>query len=223
MPSHYVVAMKKGMQLRIVAVVAALGLLVAACSAGPSSTQSITDAENLTRLDIPADWQHFSSEAMSDLAGTPFVAQAQGIEMPVVSRFAFDASPIPTPENLLVPSLADFPVGSSVVRRITPEARDQINRYLLAEVVVPYHSSSENRELIKQDIELGDDHAGVQVAVVYKEPTTDQDTGVLLISATNPEVTMLYQVAVGCSLECFQTYEADIRAVVDSWLVNTRG
>lgn len=219
---HYVATMK-GMQLRIVAVVAALGLLVAACSAGESSTQSITDADQLTRIDIPAGWEHYSSDAMSGLAGTPFVAQAQGLEMPVVSRFAFDASPIPTPENLLVPSLADFPVGSSVVRRISPEARDQINRYLLAEVVVPYHSSSQNRELIKEDIDLGDDFAGVHVAVVYTEPSTDQDTGVLLISATNPDVTFLYQVAVGCSLECFQTYEEDIRAVVDSWLVNTRG
>ena len=219
---HYVATMK-GMQLRIVAAVAALGLLVAACSAGGSSTQSITDAQSLTRIDIPADWEYYSSDAMSGLAGTPFVAEADGLEMPIIARFAFDANPVPVPENLLVPSLANFPVGSSVVRRITPQARDHINRYLLAEVVVPYHSASANEELLKQDIDLGDDFQGVQVGVVYKEPSTDADTGVLLISATDPEVTMLFQVAIGCSFECFQTYQADIRAVIDTWLVNTRG
>jgi hypothetical protein len=47
--------------------------------------------------------------------------------------------------------------------------------------------------------------------------------GVHLISVTDPEVTTLYQVAIGCSLECFQAYVPEIIEIVDSWLVNTRG
>ena len=222
----YVGAMKgKGVPRRIVVVVAALGLLVAACSgATSSSTQSVTDDEQLTRINIPVNWEHYSNDSLAGIADTPFVVQPPGAEMPVVSRFAFDAAPITDTGNLLGPiSEADFPVGSSVVRRISPETRDFVSRYLLAEVVVPYHSASASEELFKQDIDLGDDHAGVQVAVVYKDLETDLDAGVMLISATNPEVTTLYQVAIGCSLECFQTYAPTIREVVDSWLVNTRG
>ncbi len=216
--------MKRGMQRGIVAAVAALALLATACTQTDSSTRSVTDAANLTRIDLPADWAAYSNEALADIATTPFVAQAPGTELPVVARFAFDAAPIPTRDNLYMPlSQADFPVGSSVVRRISPDVRDLVSRYLLAEVVVPYHSASASEEIMKQDIDLGNDHKGVQLVVVYRDPATDEDAGVFLISATNPEVTMLYQVAVGCSLECFETYAPTITEVVDSWLVNTRG
>ena len=185
---------------------------------------SITDADQLTRIDLPAGWEHYSNDALAGIADTPFVVQTEGIEMPVVSRFAFDGAPIPTTENLLAPvSLADFPVGSSVVRRISPDVRDLISRFLLAEVVVPYHSASASDEILKQDVNLGDDHQGVQLVVVYRDPETDQDAGVFMISATNPDVTMLYQVAIGCSLECFEAYAPQITEIVDSWLVNTRG
>ena len=216
--------MRKGMQRRIVAVVAALGMLLAACSAGTSSTQSISDADQLTRIDLPSDWEHYSNEALAGIPDPPFVVQITGAEMPIVSRFAFDAAPIPTTQNLLLPiSQADFPVGSSVVRRISPDVRDFVSRYLLTEAVVPYHGASASEEVMKQDIDLGDDHQGVQVVVVYRDAETDLDAGVFMISATNPEVTTLYQVAIGCSLECFETYAPEITAVVDSWLVNTRG
>ena len=216
--------MRKGMQRRIVAVVAALGLLLAACTQGSSSTQSITDADQLTRINLPADWEHYSNDALAGISETPFVVQLTGAEMPVVSRFAFDAAPIPTTQNLLIPiSQADFPVGSSVVRRISPDVKDFISRYLLAETVVAYHGASAQEEVMKRDIDLGDDYQGVQVVVVYRDEETDLDAAVFLISATNPEVTTLYQVAVGCSLECFETYAPIITEVVDSWLVNTRG
>ncbi len=212
------------MHRRIVAVVAALALAAASCSQGGASTQSITDDENLTRIDLPAGWTPFSNSDLSSIATTPFVVQAPGFEMPVVSRFAFDAAPIPTTDNLIAPlSQADFPIGSSVVRRISPLTRDYISRFMLAEVVAPYHSASEQRELAKKDIDVGDDFKGVQVTVIYKEPGTEQDVGVHLISVTDPDVTTLYQVAVGCSLECFDHYGLQILEIVDSWLVNTRG
>lgn len=212
------------MQRGIVAVVAALGLLLAACTTGTSSTQSITDAENLTRIDLPADWETYSNDALAGIPDTPFVVQLTGAEMPVVSRFAFDGAPIPGTQNLSVPvSQADFPVGSSVVRRISPEVRDYVSRFLLTEAVVPYHQASASDEVLKQDVDLGDDHKGVQLVVVYHDDTTDSDAAVLLISATDPDVTKMFQVAVGCSLECFEAHAPEITAIVDSWLVNTRG
>ncbi len=76
---------------RISVFVAALGILVAACSGAAPRTQSITDAGQLTRIDLPADWQYYSNEALADIASTPFVIQEPGLEMPVMSRFVFDA------------------------------------------------------------------------------------------------------------------------------------
>ena len=212
------------MQRRVVAVVAALGLLIAACTQGDSGTRSVTDADNLTRINLPSAWEHYDNDALRGMTETPFVVQLSGAEMPVVSRVVFDAAPIASAENLMVPvSQADFPVGSSVVRRISPDVRDFISRYLLTETVVAYHSASASEEVLKQDIDLGDNHKGVQLVVVYRDGETDEDAAVIMISATDPEVTTLYQVAVGCSLECFETYAPTITEVVDSWLVNTRG
>ncbi len=212
------------MQRRIVAVVAALALAATACAQGSSATQSITDADNLTRIDLPSDWQHFSSDELSGLATTPFVVQSAGFEMPVVARFAFDASPVPTTDHFLLPlSDADFPIGSSVVRRISPLTRDFVSRFILAEAVAPYHQASESRLLAKKDIDLGNDYRGVQVTVTYNDPGTEAEVGVHLISLTNPEVTMLYHVAIGCSLECFDAFGLQILEIVDTWLVNTRG
>ena len=59
--------------------------------------------------------------------------------------------------------------------------------------------------------------------MIYKEPGTELDVGVHLISVTDPEVTTLYQVAIGCNLECFQAYGPEIIKIIDTWLINTRG
>ncbi|RPI26388.1 MAG: hypothetical protein EHM57_00155 [Actinobacteria bacterium] len=203
--------------------VAAVGALLGACGGGSSATQSFTDPDRYTKIDVPVDWKVYAGSDLDCITATPFVVEAEGVELPVVSRFVFDGSPSPSTDNLLGPvSEADFPIGSSVVRRISPELRDFMSRYLLAEVVVDYHSAEQADEILKQDLEIADGYEGVQLMLAYRDAETSTDAGVFLISLTDPEVTKLYQVAVGCSLECFNTHAEVITGVVDSWLVNTR-
>ena len=217
--------MRRAHPIRLMIALVAIVVFGAACgdSASSGATQSVTSDDLLTKIEIPSDWDLYSSNDLAGITETPFVSQVP-IDMPVVSRFVFDGSPTSTADTLTQPiANADFPVGSSVVRRISPDVKDFVSRYLLAEVVVPYHNASASEELLKQDIDFGDDFEGVQLMVVYRDDETSADAGVFLISLTDPEVTTLYQVAVGCSIECFNTYAPVITEVVDSWLVNTRG
>jgi hypothetical protein len=223
-PSTYYVGPMKDRRLFLAtALIGGVGMLLGACGGGSSDIQSFTDPDRYTKVDIPADWKVYSGSDLDGISATPFVVEADGVELPVVSRVVFDGSPTPSTENLTGPiSEADFPIGSSVVRRISPELRDFMSRYLLAEVVVDYHSSEQAEEFLKQDLEIGDGFEGVQLMLAYRDQVTSSDAGVLLISLTDPEVTRLYQVAVGCSLECFNTHADVITGIVDSWLVNTR-
>ena len=116
----------------------------------------------------------------------------------------------------------EYPVGSAVVRAIPASQRDQISRYWLAELVLPYHAQPVAREELKQDITLGEGFDGVQLIVTFNDATTSADAAVILISITDPDVEAMYSIAVGCSIECFNENLDAIIAVIDSWLVNTR-
>jgi hypothetical protein len=203
--------------------VAIAAALLGACGGGTSAVQSFTDPERYTKVDIPSDWRIYSGSDLDGITATPFVVESEGVELPVVSRVVFDGSPTPSTENITAPvSEADFPIGSSVVRRISPELRDFMSRYLLAEVVVDYHNAEQAEEILKQDLEIADGYEGVQLMLAYRDADTSSDAGVMLISLTDPDVTRLYHIAVGCSLECFNTHADVITGIVDSWLVNTR-
>ena len=211
-------------RLLALAALATTGMLASACSGGSSGTQSYTDPDRYTKVDLPAEWRVYAGDDLTGVTGTPFVVEADGIDLPVLSRVVFDGSPMSTTDSLAgAIADADFPIGSSVVRRISPQLRDFISRYLLAEVVVPYHNAEQADELIKEDLEIADGYRGVQLMLAYRDQETAADAGVFLISLTDPDVTRLYQVAVGCSLACFNEHTDEITSVVDSWLVNTRG
>ncbi len=197
-------------------------LAVMSCGGSSGEIQTYRDPDRLVKFDVPSDWRIYDADDLAGVTATPFVTQGVDFELPVVSRVVFDAAPEPDLDRLDEPiSTAEHPVGSAVVRSISADQRDVISRYLLAELVVPYHSQPAAEELLKQDFDLGDDFEGVQLAVVYTDETTDEDAGAFFISVTDPEVTRLFQVAVGCSIECFNRHQSDIARVVDSWVVNT--
>jgi hypothetical protein len=77
------------------------------------------------------------------------------------------------------------------------------------------------RELVKADLDFGKSFEGVEVIVVYTDEATASDAGVYLMSVTDPDVTRMYSMAVGCSLDCFQLHQDEISDVMNSWLVNT--
>lgn len=209
--------------VRATAFLAVLALALTACSSGSSSVQVYRDPDRQTKFEVPADWRIYDGTELSGIAETPFVTQDAVFEFPVVSRVVFDASPSTSPAGIGVAVAdADFPIGSSVVRRIPVELREHVSRYVLAEAVLPYHSHEVAEERIKQDFKLDNDFEGVQLMIFYREDAASTDGGAFFISLTDPDVTTLYTVAVGCSLECFSLFADDIVSVVDSWLVNTR-
>ena len=93
---------------------------------------------------------------------------------------------------------------------------------VVAESVVAYHAQPVASEELKQDISVGDGFDGVQLIVVFNDATTGLDAAVMLISVTDPEVSQMYSIALGCSISCFNAHIDQIVATVDSWLVNTR-
>ncbi len=209
---------------RPLVLVAIVALIAAACGGGDSDSLTYKDPDRLTLFEIPATWNLYTTEDLSAVTEVPFVVQGRDFTLPVISRVAFEGSPSRNVSNLAQPiSRLDFPVGSAVVRSIGPSMRDLVSRYLLTEVVVPYRQAPQSQEILKTDLQFADDWEGVQVVVQYTESATSEDAAVFMASITDPEQTRLFSIAVGCSVDCFNTYIEDIRGIVDSWLVNTNG
>ena len=217
-------ARKGGFGYRLVALTLAAGLVAGACGGGDDNSLVYKDPDRLTLFEIPSSWHLFTQDELSSITEVPFVVQGQDFTLPVISRVGFAGSPNRDVASLALPvSTSDFPVGSAVVRSIGPSLRDLVSRYLLTEVVVPYRSAANSQEIIKSDLQFDDDWEGVQVVVQYTEQATAEDAAVFLASITDPEQSRLFSIAVGCSVDCFNTHIEQIRSIVDSWLVNTNG
>jgi hypothetical protein len=170
-------------------------------------------------FEIPSDWRVFQEADLAGSADTPFVNQAL-LDLPVLSRVVFTGSA--AGDLVTDPSAANVPIGSAVVRSISSGTRDYISRYYLAEMVVPYHSETSAQVVAKSDLDLGHGFDGVQVVVRYVDTTTNTEAVVAFIAVTDPAVTKMYSIAVGCTTACFIDQQQTITDIVDSWLVNTR-
>lgn len=208
---------------RLLPIAMLLAVAGAACSEGADAgLQAVRDDSRLMFFEVPDEWAVFGTADLEGVIDTPFVAQDPDFTLPVVSRVVFQGvgadAGIPGTDV----SSFSYPVGSAVVRTISESQRDIMSRYLLQEMVVPYHGQPAAQEILKEDVSLGDGFAGVQMVVAYTDGTTDRDAAVAFISITDPAVDRMFSIAVGCSLECFQEHQTAILGVVDSWLVNTR-
>ena len=200
-----------------------LALTASACASGTESgLQSVRDSAQLMFFEVPSDWSVYHSSELEGVIETPFVVQGTDLTLPVVSRVVFQGVGRDAGVPAANVSALEYPVGAAVVRSIPASQRDQISRYWLAELVVPYHSQSVAREELKQDISLGEGFDGVQLIVSFNDATTSSDAAVILISITDPAVEQMYSIAVGCSISCFNANVDAIVDVIDSWLVNTR-
>ncbi len=196
--------------------------LLAACSEGESGITTYRDPDRNSLFELPSHWNLYEGESLTGVT-VPFITQGADFQLPVLSQIAFDGAPTPDPANLTGSvSTSQYPIGTVAVREIGGQERDFISRFLLAELVVPYHSQTGSEEILKTDFEFENDFRGVQLAVAYTDAITEEQAAVYLISVTNPEVTKMYSIAVGCSLDCFGRNQEEIVAIVDSYLVNTR-
>ena len=204
---------------RTLALIAALGLLATACSDG-GGNQKVRDSEKSMFVEVPGDWTVFDASALTDDLGTPFVSQDPDFLLPVLARIVF--SQAPDTSQISAPSTANVPVGSATVRSITSAQKEQLSRFLIGQAVVPYSDYPASQVFLNEDIEIADDFDGIQVIVAYNDPNTGSDAAVSFVSVTDPAVTKLFTIAVGCTLDCFGENQATINEIVDSWLVNTR-
>ena len=208
---------------RAIALILTLAMFAAACSTGSSDYVEYRDAENTSLFEIPRDWHLYERSELGEVGGIPFVTNFNGIAVPVESGVAFDGAPAEDPLNIGIPfASSPYPIGATSVRAITPDARDFISRSLLTQLVVPYDTNEVVRELVKVDKSFGQDFDGVEVIVVFNDEATASDAGAYVMSVTNPDVTQMYSIAVGCSLDCFQLHQDETADVMSSWLVNTR-
>ena len=210
---------------RLPALIGLLFLVFGAAACGSSTDsglQGVRDSERQMFFEIPSDWAVYHSADLAGVTATPFVSQGADLNLPVFSRVVFQGAGVDAGVPAANTSNLEYPVGAAVVRSIPASMRDQISRYWLAELVLPYHSQPVAQEEVKQDISLGAGFDGVQLLVVYNDADTETDAAAFLISVTDPEVEYMYSFAIGCSLSCFNTHVEAIVAAVDSWLVNTR-
>ena len=209
--------------LRLAALGAALAVTVSACGSSNPDVVTYRDPDRHSLFELPTEWNLYEGDQLTQVS-IPFVIQGQDFQLPVISQMAFDGAPDSDPDNVgNSVSTSSFPIGAVTVREIGPDERDFMSRFLLAELVVPYHSQLGSEEILKQDFVFDNDFRGVQLAIAYTDSVTEAEAAVYLISVTDPNVTRMYSIAVGCSLDCFSTHQEDIVAVVDSYLVNTRG
>jgi len=198
-----------------------VGLVAAACgSDGGGGLQAVRDDGQSMFFQLPADWTVLQEADLAGVADTPFVSQ-DIIDLPIVSRVVFEGG-VAGSGLVIDPAATTVPVGSAVVRSISSGNRDYISRFLLAEVVFPYHQQSSAQILAKDDLSLGDGFDGIQVVVRYTDAVTNEQAVVSLVSVTDPAVTKMYSIAVGCTIDCFIDHQQAITDVIDSWLVNTR-
>jgi hypothetical protein len=206
---------------RVALVLAAVAIASACAESSAQESTPIRDDSRALFFELPSGWTVVPESEVAALGRTPFVAQTS-FTLPVVSRVVFHGPGFAFGDAALDTSLLGSPLGSAVVRTIPEGSRDFISRYLLAELVVPYHSEPIATEHFKQDIELGDGYEGVQLLISYAETEEEVPAAVLFTVVTDPDDQRMYSIAVGCSAECFNTHGEAITAIIDSWLVNTR-
>lgn len=205
--------------VRSVAIVALVGLLGSACS-DAGGNQKLLDDDRSMFVEVPGGWTVFEADTLTDGIGTPYVAQDPDFTLPVLSRIVF--SEAADTSQITTPSAANVPVGSATVRSITTAQKEQLSRLRMSQSVVPYSDYPASQVFLNEDIELAEDFNGIQMIVAYNDPSTGTDAAVSFVSVTDPAVTKLFTIAVGCTLDCFGENQATINEIVDSWLVNTR-
>jgi hypothetical protein len=211
------------MSLRVVGVAAVFTLALAACSSSSSDVVTYTDEDNLSRFDLPNDWNIYEFNEVSELEDLPFDEPVQGLTFPAVSSVGFDAAPVRDVSSL-AGSLADadYPIGVAHVRSVGEAERDYLSRAVLSQSVVPYFALANPQELSKEDFTFGDGFDGVRILFAYEaESGTDQGVA-YMISVSDPGDSRIYSIVAGCKRECFIANQDQITKVVDSWLVNKK-
>lgn len=202
-----------------VAVISSLGI---ACGGAPSDRVRYTHPDDLALFEVPRDWHLYTEDELVQQS-LPFVTNFVDT-LPIASVAAFDAGTGRSIDNLQQPVAAvRYPVGSFVVRDVSRGERDLLSRASLETLILwPEFYTVTNRGTGEDDFDFGNDYEGIRRIVQFQDQATEERGVVAFVSVTNPDDTLIYSMAVGCSEECFERHADEIIEVVDSWVVNTR-
>ncbi len=208
-----------GSKRNVFALTVLFALLAAACSSGVSGNV-YEDPNERVLFELPEGWHIYDQSELSQLEQVPLVGNESAL--PVISSVAFDGAPGRSLDNLSSNvATAAYPIGVQVIRSVTSEQRDLLSRALLEDAVFSYSSLESAQEILSEDFSFGNDFDGIRRFVGFIDSTTSEQGAIYFVSVTDPTDSTIYTMAAGCSVTCFQQYQAQIQEVVDSWLVNT--
>ena len=133
-----------------------------------------------------------------------------------VSRLSSEASAV---ASLASVSASDFRLA---LRSVSSEERNRISRDSLEVVVLPPTFTIDESTKTEYDEDFGNDYEGIVRNLLFSDEETQQSGVVYFKSVLNPDDSRIYDIAVGCSVECWEEFGEEMVEVVDSWLINTR-
>lgn len=206
---------------RVIAFGLALVLAASACG-GDSSRTEYKDPNDLALFKVPSDWNVYNATEVSNQPSLPFAINFAD-SVPISSIMAFDAAPGRNPVNLAKPiASVRYPVGTYVVRQVSRSERELLSRGSLESLVLWPEFYTVVARGAEEEVDLGNEFEGIRRILRFEDVTTQDRGMVAFVSVTNPDDSLIYSMAVGCSEVCFDQYNTDIIEVIESWAVNTR-
>ncbi len=206
---------------RVIPVVG-LALALAACAGGDPDKVTYRDTENRSLFELPRDWNLYRADELVQAQSVPFLPNAGGA---MVSYVAFDGAAGRNLSNLVTGAAeSPYPLGAQIIRQITPEEKNLLSNQFMAESAYATYSPSLGVQIIDltADPAFDRDYDGIRGYLGVTQGDNSLEGVIYLRAVHNPDVTELYSIAVGCSIECFTREREDIEQAVNSWVVNTR-
>ena len=208
--------------LRGVVPVAALAAVLSACGGGNPDTITYRDAENRSLFELPNDWHLYRADELVRVAPVPFLPETGGN---ILSFVAFDGAAGRNLGNVALDAAAsEFPVGAQIIRQISDTERNDISNRSMALSAYNAYTAGLGVEMLDlvDDPAFDRNYDGIRgyLGVTLQDGSLE---GVIYVRAVhNPDMTELFSMAAGCSLDCFTRERQAIEEAVNSWVVNTR-
>lgn len=208
-------------KLRACAASIAAALALVACGGGSPDSTTYRDIENRSLFELPNEWNLYPADELIQITPVPFLPDIGGYRP--ISFVAFDGAAGRSLDNLTVDvTTSPYPIGAHIIRQISPEEKDLLSRRIMALSAYDVTEGGQGVTVDTWDFTFGRDFTGIGATVGLTNEDGRRQGLVYVLAVTNPEVTELYSMAAGCSLDCFTRQSEQIVEAVDSWAVNTR-
>lgn len=213
---------KKSARIFAGAMAIVASLVLTACAGGDPSKVTYRDTENRSLFELPKDWHLYRADELVQAGPVPFLPDIGGS---MLSYVAFDGAAGRDLENLITgAATSPYPLGAQIIRQISPEEKNLLSNRFMAESAYATYTPNLGVQILDlvEDSEFGRDYDGIRGYLGVTEGDNALEGVIYVRAVHNPDVTQLYSMAVGCSLECFTRERQEIEQTVNSWVVNTR-